>query len=323
MPRLSLNVLSSSLLIAVLVGCTGDEKGTDTSTGDGGTDTGDTGEEPEIVVWESVSIESSKSVSGIFVSQQDEAWISMGGGQTRLFQSGSWTTVNIDVEDQDLNGIWGSGSGSSATVVTVGDAGFIGTWNGATFEITDVGTTNFESIDGPFETDLLAVGWGGIYSNASGEWEYVNITGGHRFNHVWYDGAIGAAVGEEGALGLYSKGTWTIIQEPERRAFYGVSGTGPNDIWAVGEKGTVLHWNGTEWEDLSPEVGEYGIWAVWAPNASNVFIVGNSGLAMVRRSGTWEELPTGTNKNLYAVGGTGLSDVWAGGGFGTVLRYQP
>ena len=44
---------------------------------------------------------------------------------------------------------------------------------------------------------------------------------------------------------------------------------------------------------------------------------------MVRTGGDWVDLPTGTDKNLYAVDGTGVNDVWAVGGFGAALRYQP
>ena len=328
MPSPRLLSLPLALLAASLLGlaCGDKDTGTDDTgattdggTTDGGTTDGGTTVEP---VWTSVSIETSASITGVYAAGADEAWITMSGGQTRLFQAASWTTLTLDVDDEDLNGIWGSGSSTSATVVAVGDAGYIAEWSTAGWDLTDVGTANFEAVDGPSSTDLFAVGWGGLYSNASGTWTYVAISGNPRFNHVWYDGDVAAAVGEEGVLAIYSGGEWTVIQEEARRSFYGVSGTGVNDIYAVGEEGVVLRWDGTTWTDISPDTGK-SVWAVWAANSENVYIVGNGGLAMVRTGGDWVDLPTGTDKNLYAVDGTGVNDVWAVGGFGAALRYQP
>lgn len=326
-PTLSLTLLT--LLVTTSLGTACGDKDTptdDTGAPDGGaTDGGatdDTGTTPVEPVWTSVSIETSASITGVYAAAATEAWITMSGGDVRLYQGASWTNLDVEVDDEDLNGLWGSGSGAAATVVAVGDAGHIAQWGSAGWDVEDLGTANFESVDGPSSSDLVAVGWGGLYSNASGDWAYQNIDGNPRFNHVWYEGDVGAAVGEEGVLAIYSGGEWTVTQEEARRNFYGVSGTGVNDIYAVGEGGVVLRWDGSAWTDVSPGTGK-SVWAVWAANASNVYIVGNGGLAMVRSNGEWVDLPTGTDKNLYAVHGTGVSDVWAVGGFGVALRYQP
>ncbi len=317
------------LTLGLALGCSDkdnngdDTSGTDQGTDGGSEDSGDTGGGPVTPVWTNFSVETSSSITGVYAASTDEVWVSMSAGKVQLFQTGSWNSLNVDVDDEDLNGIWGSGSGSGATVVAVGDAGNIATWSGAGWDLTDVGTANFEAVDGSARTDLLAVGWGGLYTNASGSWAYYDFEGADpRFNHVWYDGSAGAAVGEDGALARLVNGEWTLEQDEERRAFYGVSGTGANDIYAVGEEGIILHWNGTEWEDVSASTRQ-SLWGVWAATSNAVFVVGNAGTALIRDSGTWRELPTGINTNLYAVHGTSVSDVWAVGGFGTAMRYQP
>jgi len=300
-------------------GTTTDDTGTPHDTAG---DTGDTGNTTVVPVWTAVSLQTSASVTGIYASGQDEAWITLSGGTAELYQGSTWNDLHADVGGEDLNGVWGAGTGTGATVVAVGNAGYIAAWGSSGWDITDVGTPNFEAIDGASKKDLFAVGWGGMYSNASGDWTYVNIAGNPRFNDIWYNGDVGAVVGEEGLLGLYLNGEWSFTQEDQRRPLYAVSGTGANDIYAVGEAGLVLHWNGKTWEDISPPTAK-SIWGVWAATSSAVFVVGNSGLAMERSNGTWTALPTGTDKNLTAVHGTGVNDVWAVGGFGTVLRYQP
>ncbi|MCB9779043.1 MAG: hypothetical protein H6742_10800 [Alphaproteobacteria bacterium] len=324
--RTAVPLAATALLMSACLGGTGGDDGGSDTGGTTGTDSGATGadtgetEDPD-PVWTEVSFETSESVTGVYASGVNEAWVSVTGGKVRLFQAGSWNDTPIDVDGEDINGIWGSGSGAAATVVAVGDAGYIGQYEG-TWTLTDVGTANFESVDGPTANNLLAVGWGGLYTNASGTWTFVRLDGDPRFNHIWYDGTVGAAVGEEGVLAIYSGGEWTLSEDEDRRSFYGVSGTGVNDIWAVGEGGVVLHWNGTTWEDRSPDTRK-SVWGVWAATVNDVYIVGNQGLAMKLIGGEWTDLPTGVNKNLYAVHGTGVNDVWAVGGFGTALRYQP
>lgn len=331
---MTLRSLLAAALLLPLVGtlaCSDKDGDTDTSgsntDGGGDDDTGDTGVD-DTPVWTEYSFASSSGVTGLYAANAEEVWISMTDGQAMLLQAGSWNSLNVPEEGstephgQDINGIWGTGAGTAASVVLVGDAGNISSWAGSGFNTEDIGTANLEAVDGQASNDLMAVGWGGLYRNQSGDWLYEDLQGDPRFNHVWYDGTNGAAVGEEGALARYVGGEWIIEEDEEARAFYGVSGTGAGNIYAVGEGGVILHWNGTEWEDLSGFTNQ-SLWAVWAATADDVFVVGNAGTAYVRKGGLFQKLPTGVNTNLYAVNGTGTNDVWAVGGFGTVLRYQP
>ena len=67
--------------------------------------------------------------------------------------------------------------------------------------------------------------------------------------------------------------------------FEAVWGSGPDDVWLVGEKdyaGFIAHWDGE----------------------------------------TWTAVPNPTDWFLFAVGGTGPDDVWAGGNYGRVLHWD-
>ena len=59
-----------------------------------------------------------------------------------------------------------------------------------------------------------------------------------------------------------------------------ITGTAANDVWTVGEEGTVLHWNGDEWSTVR----------------------------------------SGTEENLLAVAKTPDGSVWIGGERGTLRR---
>jgi hypothetical protein len=73
------------------------------------------------------------------------------------------------------------------------------------------------------------------------------------------------------------------VKASETPALQAVWGSGRDDVWAVGEGGLVLHWNG----------------AVWAAVVSNA------------------------TRALHGACGSGPSDVWVAGQTGAILRYRP
>jgi photosystem II stability/assembly factor-like uncharacterized protein len=75
---------------------------------------------------------------------------------------------------------------------------------------------------------------------------------------------------------------WTPSASGTTEWLTGVWGSGPNDVWVVGDEGTILRWNGS----------------TWMPSSS------------------------GTRERLSAVWGSGPNDVWIAGDYGTVLRRR-
>lgn len=80
-----------------------------------------------------------------------------------------------------------------------------------------------------------------------------------------------------------------------------VSGTGPSDIWAVGNKGTVVQFDGREWK-LRPTDKTCSLRAVSAPRAGVVWAVGDSN-CVLRWNGTgWDDLsPALPRGPLFAI----------------------
>jgi len=314
--------LTCCLSFLMLFGCPGDEKSSSGDEGDEGGSADDTGlPDDAAAVWEDVGLESSETLLGVYASSSGQ-YAAASGGQVWL-HTNEWTQMDVDVDRADLNTIWGSGSGDDARLYVAGDEGWIGSWApGVGFTTEDLGTPNHESIDGPGETNLMAVGWGGIYSNAEGSWEYVDIGSSLRLNHVWFDGTNGLAVGEEGAIAHYAAGAWTVEEAPVRRALFGADATSATDMWVVGERGTVLHSDGSTWEEI--DLGtETSFWAVAAASSDEVYIVGNNGSAWLFDGTNWSELPTGLDNNLYSLSVAPSGAVFAGGNRGAMVKYKP
>jgi len=49
--------------------------------------------------------------------------------------------------------------------------------------------------------------------------------------------------------------TWTAVANPAGGILNGLSATGPNDVWAVGNNGLIEHFNGTSWSQVSNPAG--------------------------------------------------------------------
>ncbi len=98
---------------------------------------------------------------------------------------------------------------------------------------------------------------------------------------------------------------------------HGVFGTGPKDVWVVGNDGLVVQYDGTSWKKHTTGSSTY-FQAVWGSSASDVWVVGNpifkSDESILHWDGTtWKKAPPPHNSTFNAVWGTGAKDVWAVG----------
>jgi hypothetical protein len=91
-----------------------------------------------------------------------------------------------------------------------------------------------------------------------------------------------------------------------------IHGTGANDIWAVGSKGRVTHFNGQSWiEAASASVSTLD--DVWVSPDGSAWAVGESGTAMrYTPGGRWQDIAELTLSTVQwkSVTGTSSSDVW-------------
>ncbi|MBN9161526.1 MAG: hypothetical protein J0I07_11215, partial [Myxococcales bacterium] len=60
---------------------------------------------------------------------------------------------------------------------------------------------------------------------------------------------------------------------------HAVWGTGPNDVWAVGAEGTILHFDGVAWTVSSTGLGsgqEVNLTGIWGSGPNDVWAVGGN-----------------------------------------------
>jgi len=133
-------------------------------------------------------------------------------------------------------------------------------------------------------------------------------------------------VGDDGLI-FYYDGQWKKGESGTTKDLLGVYFVAPDNGWAVGKSGTVLHFDGTAWSSV--DIGTSSVLnAISFADANNGWIVGNGGLVYFNDGSGWVTQDTitidtnGTTTNLNAVWAVSPTDVWAGGKSGYIAHYD-
>ena len=186
------------------------------------------------------------------------------------------------------------------------------------------------SVWGPSENELLAVGGtptrGALYRLQDDGYEAVPLgldvpllNWIHGFERN--DATI---VGNGGTI-LHWNGTVAMAQaSPSTQDLWGVWGSSPSDLWAVGGNGrnpgeaTLLHFDGTSWQLVPLPVLQrpnvYALYKVWGSAPSDVWVVGQRGVVLRFDGSSWREELVGASDDLIAVWGTDADHVAMVGG---------
>ena len=319
-----------TLILVGMMACNGDDTPIETSDADTDTDSdSDIDTDPDAKpVWADRKVQTSSTLYGVYTGGTG-AFVAGTDGVMWQLTSGAESPVATGVLE-DLQGLFGVGDELSTTLVAVGTSGTVLWYSAADgkFDVEDVGTPAFNDVDGKL-SDLTAVGWGGAYRYNGASWQFETLPKSYRLNGVYVGEGVTYAVGDDGVIARRVSNIWEEdpITGLYTQNFNGVFGISDNDVWVVGQEGAVLHWDGTTWGQVTTNTA-VTLWGVWADVTSKkVFIVGNSGVAMVGdkdallSGGAFTVLPTGSDANLYGVSGTSDENVWAVGNRGQILRY--
>ena len=92
----------------------------------------------------------------------------------------------------------------------------------------------------------------------------------------------------------------------------GVWGTGPTDVLAAGDNGTVLRFDGKGWKATLTWTTQY-LMSLWGSSASDILAVGAAGTVLRFNGAKWKAEASGSGSVLRAVWGSSTSNVlpWA------------
>ena len=104
-----------------------------------------------------------------------------------------------------------------------------------------------------------------------------------------------------------------------------VWGSSGNDVFAVGESGTILHYDGSTWSSMIAGTTDgLNLRGVWGSSANDVFAVGQSGTILHYTGNGWASIESGIERHVYisAIWGNSYEDIFAVGGYGTIQHYD-
>lgn len=133
-----------------------------------------------------------------------------------------------------------------------------------------------------------------------------------------------SAAGEFLVQAVFANGSchgWCEEPSGTTENLYGIWGTGPLNIVAVGDKGTILKWDGQAWGKETSGVST-ALRAVTIPRGDTTFvIVGDKGTILKRDTAMWTKLTDpSSGANLNAVSGDTKDDIFIVGDNGSVLK---
>ena len=147
-------------------------------------------------------------------------------------------------------------------------------------------------------------GWVRVPVAASGDlWWVTGVPGAG----AWAAGTGGRVVAYDPATGAMedrSTGADAIL--------YGVWGSGPSDVWAVGgdplgigPRPALLHWDGAAWTPVDPPAAAAGrmLYKVWGSAADDVWACGEGGVLLRFDGAAWTSVASGTASVLFTVHG--------------------
>ena len=161
--------------------------------------------------------------------------------------SGTGTPGNEWVKDtnsvQQAYGMWGTDSThlwavDNFTIWRRGSGGW-------TAEVTNAEGDGLQAISGRSSTDVWAVGQGIVYRYNGSNWSVFEVGTNFGGNAVWTAPGADVFVALNGGVRRYDGSAWTYFFTGINMK--GVWGTSNNDVFAVGESSTVIHFDGTNW----------------------------------------------------------------------------
>ena len=143
--------------------------------------------------------------------------------------------------------------------------------------------------------------------------------------------AVGGPVTSPGqAFILRYDGTQWEHMPLDAPTLWWVQGFASDDVWAVGERGIIVHFDGSEWTVVVDDDVDYTLWGVWGASPNDIWTVGGTAAggapSVVRHydGSTWQDVPDigMDGELLFKVWGLAEDDVWIVGTGGATLHYD-
>ena len=210
-----------------------------------------------------------------------------------------------------LTDVWAS---SANDIYTVGALGRIWHFDGEDWARMPVEGEGF--------TYQLVAVWGtksGEMFAVGSDWDPRESRSQSQFLILHYDGSTWKRMG--GLPEIPGSEHWY------QRALFGIWASSPDDVFAVGSYGTILHYDGNQEENWTvmevPELGNINFHDVWGTLGRDVVAVGSDGVIVRYAAQQWSREEAPIHRAFTGVWGTEGGQMFVVGEGGTLLGHDP
>jgi hypothetical protein len=108
---------------------------------------------------------------------------------------------------------------------------------------------------------------------------------------------------------------------PTGNRISGLWGTSGSDIFAVGDVGTILRYNGADWISI-PRITDNDLHCISGFSRSDIFAAGDAGTILHYDGTAWAWAKSGISENIREIRAVSDSEVFAAGDAGAILHYN-
>ncbi|HEY0018315.1 MAG TPA: hypothetical protein VGC13_18565 [Longimicrobium sp.] len=248
----------------------------------------------------------------------------------------AWST-QATPDDQGNRGVWGT---AASNVYAANHTGLLRYDGAAWSHVADARWRSLHDVWGSSSTNVWAVGEKGEMMRWDGAaWTLHRYDGtsvaqqplgsydaparSYTLRGVWGSAANNVfAVGDSGVVLRYNGTSWTRMTTGTTAQLNRVWGSGATNVYAATETGRLLRYNGTSWSFVAGVQAPGALASVWGTSASNVYAVGAGGIVFRYNGTSWQRIRLPTRQPLYAVWGSGTNNVYVAGGGGALYRFD-
>jgi hypothetical protein len=262
--------------------------------------------------WSAIKSPTTQTLLSVWGTSASNVYAAGGLGTIVHFDGTTWA-VQESGTDGTLSGLGGT---EASNIWAVGASGFTQHFNGTawTSVARKSGFLITSICSGPPKSTLWAVGVGGSFLSVSDAEVTLSDQSGLPINGVWASSATDVWATTIGTVLHYDGSDWTNAYVAPDDSMTGIWGSGPSNIFTVGQNGDIARFDGSSWTtaDVDPPSGATGYHAVFGIAADNVYAVGNGGLVEHFNGSTWSFVTRTGTGNLRGVwGGVTTHDFYA------------
>ncbi len=136
----------------------------------------------------------------------------------------------------------------------------------------------------------------------------------------------GWIVGDNGLIRHTDDGgaTWTIQNSGTTATLRAIWGYDADNVWAVGDGGTLLYWDGTEWFDQSDAGTTENLLAIHGSDFDNIWVSGEDGVVLHFDGTDWtRDTPSvAIGTHLRGVWAPAADNTWMVGDLGLIMHWD-